>query len=192
MIEKPSAGRSIISQNFQCLTIEIPAKKNWFAIVFISIWMLGWLAGEVFVFVAVFTSDQPLLANAFLLFWLIGWTVGGVMAFLMLAWQLGGKEIISLENNLLKIEKSIEGIGRKKFYDIHTIKNLSIQPTQDLGFWGKSYSINMPNIKNGKIKFDYGMKTIKFADEIDEAEARMIMNKLKERAELISENFAAE
>lgn len=153
-------------------------------------WMGGWVMGEISVIGTILNSDTSIFANAFLLFWLVGWTVGGVVALYKISWQLVGREIINVERGLLRIEKSVKGIGRKKVYDIKSIQNIDINPTQDLGDWGGNYNRNLFGMKGGKIKFDYGMKTIKFANDIDEAEARMIIEKLKGNINLIEENFA--
>jgi hypothetical protein len=190
MIEKPTNGRATINQDFNSLSISIPSKKNWFIIIFMTAWMGGWVMGETFAIGAIFNSDTPIFANAFLLFWLVGWTVGGAFVLYTISWQLVGREIINLERGLLKIEKSVKGIGRKKVYDINSIQNIDINPTQDLGMWGGNYNRNLFGMKGGKIKFDYGMKTIKFANDIDEAEARMVIEKLKENTNLKKENFA--
>lgn len=153
-------------------------------------WMGGWVMGETFAIGTIFSSGTPIFANAFLLFWLTGWTVGGAFVMYMISWQLVGREIITLERGLLKIEKSVKGIGRKKVYDVRSIKNIDINPTQDVGIWGGYYNRNLFGMKGGKIKFDYGMTTIKFANDIDEAEARMVIAKLKGDKNLKEENFA--
>lgn len=41
----------------------------------------------------------------------------------------------------------------------------------------------------GTIAFDYGMKTVKFADGIDEAEGKHILNVLKEKRILTEANL---
>ena len=160
MIEVPSNGRAIIEQDFNTLKIKIPSKKNWFIIIFMSVWMGGWVMGETFAIGTVFRSDTPLFANAFILFWLIGWTSGGALVVYTILWQLIGREKITIERGVLKIDKSVLGIGRKKSYDIKSIKNLDINLTQDIGFLGRNHNRNILSMKAGKIKFDYGMKTI--------------------------------
>lgn len=190
MIEKPTNGRARINQDINSLNISIPSKKNWFIIIFMTAWMGGWVMGEAFAIRTIFNSDTPIIANAFLLFWLVGWTVGGAFVIYTISWQLVGREIINVERGLLRIEKSVKGIGRKKVYDINSIQNIDINPTQDFGIWGGNYNLNLFGMKGGKIKFDYGMKTIKFANDIDEAEARMIIEKLKGNTNLKEDNFA--
>ncbi len=190
MIEKPANGRAIIKHDFNSLYIEIPSKNNWFIIIFLTVWMGGWIVSEVFVIRIIINANSPIYANAFLLFWLLGWTIGGLLALYTILWQLIGRETISIEKGILTIDKSVKGIGRKKQYEIKSIRNLDINPTQDIGVWGGGYNRNMFMSKVGKIKFDYGMKTIKFANDIDEAEARMIFKKLKENTNFKEENFA--
>lgn len=179
MIEKPAIGRARIKHDFNSLRIEIPSKKNWFVIIFMLAWMGGWAVGEFSVIGILLRSDAPIFANAFLLFWLAGWTVGGIFAIYSVLWMLIGSEIITIDRGILEIKKSIKGIGRKRSYEIKSIRNLDINPMQDMGIWGGNYNRNTFGMKGGRIKFDYGMKTIKFANGIDEAEARMILEKLK-------------
>ena len=189
MIEKPANGRAKISQGFNSLNITIPSKKNWFIIIFMTAWMGGWVMGETFAIREVFNADTPIFANAFILIWLVGWTFGGAFVLFVILWQLFGQEIIIIERGILNIGKSIKGIGRNKQYEIKSILKIDINPTQEIGVFEGINNKNMLGIKGGKIKFDYGMKTILFANGIDEAEARMIIEKLKENNDFKEENF---
>jgi hypothetical protein len=188
MIERPSNGRARISQDFTALKIEIPSRKNWFVLIFFTFWLGGWFMGESFAIQEVFNSGVPFYENAFLLFWLGGWTVGGAFVILTILWQLIGKEIIIVSRGILKIEKSIRFVGLKKSYDIASIKNLTINPVPQLSNWNNRR--NSSNVLNsGKIQFDYGMKTIKFANDVEEAEARMLLTKLKDNTNFREEQF---
>ncbi len=188
MIEKPSVGRSKETEDFKSLKIEIPAKKSWFAIIFISFWMGGWAIGEILAIRKIFYPYLSLKADAFLLFWLAAWTAAGLHALYALLWNLIGKEIITIKRGIIKIEKSVLGIGRKKSFEIKFIKNLDINPTPTVGIF--ALNSNLSGSKIGKIKFNYGMKTIKFANEIDETEAKMIIEKMKNNINFSPENFA--
>ena len=154
-----------------------------------TFWLGGWVMGETFAIGAIFRSDKPVFANAFLLFWLLGWTVGALYVIYTILWQLIGRELIIVEKGLMTIGKSVKGIGRKKSYEIKSIKKLDVNPIQGVGIWHANYNRNMFGMRNGKIKFDYGMKTIKFANDVDEAEARMIFEKLKNNTNFNEENF---
>ena len=190
MFEKPSKGRATIYQDIKALYISIPSKKNWAIILFMTFWMGGWVMGETFAIRMLFLSDEPGFPSAFLWLWLVGWTIAGAYVIYTIFWQIAGREIITLERGQLIIEKSVKGIGRKKVYDTRSIKNIALNLTEDSGPWGGNYNRNFAGMKGGKIKFDYGMKTVKFANAVHEAEARMILNKLKENTYLSEDNFA--
>ena len=46
-METPYQGRATIQDNITDLQITIPAKRNWFVIIFIGTWLGGWLMGEI-------------------------------------------------------------------------------------------------------------------------------------------------
>ncbi len=192
MIENLSNGRAIIKQDFSVLSIEIPSRKNGFVIIFMIAWLGGWAVGEYFAVTTILHSDTPLFAHVFILFWLLGWTAGGAFVVYTILWQLMGREIITVEWNKMTIEKSVFGIGRKRIYEIRSIKNLDINPIQEKRIWRTNNNRNGYAMKSGKIQFDYGMKTIKFANDVDAAEAKMILEKLKANTNFNDENFALE
>ncbi len=192
MTEKPSKGRAEIHQDLHSLTIKIPSKKNWFIIIFTTAWMGGWLIGELFAINTLFFSDTPLFANLFLLVWLTLWTVGGIFMLISIIQQLIGYETISVKKGILEIKRTAGITIQKKLYEIKSIRHIDINPTIDLGMWSGAYLYrqNIIGFKNGKIKFDYGMKTIKFANDIEEAEARIIIEIFKENPNFKEDNFA--
>ncbi len=190
MIENPVSGRAVIKQEYDSISVEIPAKKNWFLIVFMTFWLGGWAMGEYSAIKAILSMEAPLFANAFLLFWLMGWTIGGGFAFYSVLWQLIGREIIRIESGFLTIGKSAAGIGKKKEYEINLIKNIDIMPGPHVR--GVQFKGKIPGFTGSRIKFDYEKKTIYFARDIDEAEAQMIINRFRQSPYLRSENFASD
>jgi len=161
--------------------VTIPSKKNIFLVLFLSAWLVGWCAGF-------FGAGSQLLnghmkdagGTAFLATWLVGWTVGGGFAFFIWFWMIFGKEIITLKSDALCIKKDIKGFGKEHEYDLSHLKNLRVMSggfnpfdfSSAMRFWGYG---------GGLIAFDYGAKTFRFGSSIDEAEADIIISKLKER-----------
>lgn len=47
-MERPYKDRATFQDNFTDLKIIIPAKRNWFIILFIGTLLGGWLMGEIF------------------------------------------------------------------------------------------------------------------------------------------------
>src|ERR1700742_1553015 len=103
-MESPYAGRAIIQDNFDHVVITIPAKRNWFIILFTLFWMGGWFMGETSAGKNVFTNFNG--AGLFMIFWLGAWTIGGAFAFSMLIWNLIGKEIITVFSGVLTIRRT--------------------------------------------------------------------------------------
>lgn len=129
MIESPSNGRAKIFKNGNTIEVQIPAKKNWFIIIFLTAWLGGWFMGETFVISTLFFGETPLFANVFLLFWLTGWTVGGLFCISILLWSIVGQEIVRAENGVIEIGRQIFSLKKSKKYHINDVRQLAINPT---------------------------------------------------------------
>jgi hypothetical protein len=183
MIESPYAGNAKIDYDGVELKIKIPAKKNWFIIIFFCAWLGGWFFGETAAINEIFSKEiNDIAANGFIIFWLIGWTVGGIVALAVLLWMLLGNEQIVFSNSLIEIKKGLKDWHfSNKQYETSQIKNLELNPQSTVnGIFGQSRNINdYTGFPGGKIRFDYGLKTVKFGINIDEAEARYLINEIK-------------
>jgi len=190
-MEKPYKGRATIQDNITDLQIIIPAKRNWFIIIFIGAWLCGWLMGEVFALGAVIGLLGGNPASLFILFWLIAWTVGGFFAFRTLLWTFKGKEIVTVGQGRLTIDKKGVLFYKPKTYDLNEVRNVRVQD-ENPGFnspFGRRTDFGTFN-SGGTIRFDYGLQTVKFASGIDEAEAKYIIAKLTERRLLTERNYS--
>ncbi len=189
MIEKPHTGRATITKNINDLHIEIPAQRNWFVIIFICFWLCGWLMGETFAATTIFMGDKPMFADLFLVVWLTLWTVGGGFAIYALLWMLIGVEFIHVDRGVIEIGRKIFEFKLSKKYDIGEIRQLQINHQSEFDQWGMNINRSLFNRKTGVLKFDYGMKTIKFANGIEEAEGRQLLGILKENSNFKEANF---
>ncbi|NQU54590.1 MAG: hypothetical protein HQ522_18875 [Bacteroidetes bacterium] len=179
MIEQLHTGRTKIDFEGTKMTIQIPSKKNWFIILFLCVWVTGWFIGEKSAITSLINSDN-IGIDTFMLVWLTGWTIGGAFAILVLLWTLAGRETLSIDKRIFQIDKGIKNfVFRTRKYDLKAVKNLELNPAQNKtslfaqnnvgDFWG---------LTGGKLRFDYGMKTIKFGIGIDEAEARYLIHEI--------------
>lgn len=173
--------RSTFNDALNGFVISIPSKKNIFLLLFLSAWLVGWCFGF-------FSAGSELLrgqmkdigGKVFIAVWLVGWTVGGGFAIFIWLWMIFGKEIITLKSDVLCIKKDVNGFGKEHEYDLSHLKNIRLMPggfnpfdfSSSMRFWGYG---------GGLIAFDYGAKTFRFGSSIDEAEAEIIISKLKER-----------
>lgn len=182
-LEKLENGRAKIHDLGNTLEIIIPSKKNILIILFVSLWLMGWFVGETMVLGTLLFGKTPMgFETIFFIVWLSLWTIGGLSAIVILLWNVVGQEVITLSRDRLEIARKVFGIGPSKEYIVSEVKNLRIFIDRNtftrrsvMSFWGFS---------GGLIKFDYGMKTVRFAQSIDEAEAVIILEKLKERESL--------
>ena len=182
-MESPYIGRAIIDERFDGVKISIPVKRNWFLIIFLSFWLCGWLAGEIFASKSAFGLGGAGVADAFLLIWLVGWSVGGFFAVRTWLWNLIGNEIILAEQGVLTIDKKGVLFYQPKTYDLNEAKNFRAEETyMENSFFGSKRTTNFWNMdSNGTIKFDYGLQTIKFGNNLYEAEANYILQKLRSK-----------
>jgi hypothetical protein len=156
------------------LLLVIPARIQWLATILLVAWLGGWAVGEVSVVRQVLHPGPDHPVSAFLTLWLIGWTVGGLVAGAALLRMLVGEERVLLRPDALVIHKNIFGIGRRRKYDLASIKRLRVTGPDSSRFSSGAGG-------SGWIAFDYGSRTIRFGQSVDAAEAFMLVKTLKER-----------
>ncbi|MCP4429278.1 MAG: hypothetical protein GY803_32745 [Chloroflexi bacterium] len=170
---KPAAARHTAIDFGDQLAIAIPSRKQWFQLPFLIFWLMGWTFGEL---AALNDIAQRGLngSGLFLLVWVTFWTIGGAMALLTLLWILLGREMIIMDGRLtLTHRREILGVGRSKNYDLSLIQDL------------RTVTLSLPRPRQwpgwqnyGVIAFDYGAKTIRIGNSLDEAEAKQIIRVL--------------
>lgn len=172
-------GRSKIENTGSGIRITIPAKKNYFLILFLAFWLVGWVFGEVVVLTQIFNpeSDSPKL---FMLAWLGGWTVGGAFAIYVWLWNIKGKEIINISSTELQHIRRLPIFQRSKEYDLSSVSRMRVQ-AQGNPIFGFHNGMEFWGISGGSIVFDYGHSTHKFGAQIDEAEADHIVSTIKQQ-----------
>lgn len=94
--------------------------------------------------------------------------------------MLFGKEVITGDRQYLIIEKRILVFKRRKEYEYIHIKELDVNENVTSMF-SRRNSLDYYGITGGKIKFDYGMKTIVFGSNIDLAEAKYLLENVIQR-----------
>jgi hypothetical protein len=193
MVEQPYDGRAQISKHIGGVTVVIPTAKQWGVIIFLCFWLVMWLIGLTFStgFLGFGGFDGMFPVGLFMVVWLAGWIFGGVFALRMLYWMLAGQEIITAENGLLTIRYKGLLFAGPKSYELGSVKGLRVFDdgiSSAFGFLNnRAFSDMMAVGKRGVIRFDYGRKTVKFADGIDEAEGKYIIDELKDAGVISAE-----
>jgi hypothetical protein len=178
---EPQTPRYNLNNTPDGLQVTLPLKRSWYAILFMMVWLCGWAFGEVMV-VSQLAHPSEKTPGLFLLIWLTGWTIGGIYAIGTLLWQLGGRELLTVNYSTMAHRVEIFGLGRTRTYSGDTIRGLraTAPPADESGnyqhlkppFFG-------PGI--GQLAFDYGASTIRLGAGLEEAEAKMLVKVLAER-----------
>lgn len=194
---EPAKPRYTLTDSFGQLTIAVPSRKNWFMILFLGFWLIGWAVGEIAV-PALFlpallsppagehqlgSSGPGVFLVVFLLAWLGGWTVGGVMAIRQWLWNLKGVEIVTLDGESLSIRRRSVGRGREKRYALAEVSALRVSvPAYDPSNpWGMQGATKWWSRSGGIMAFDYGASTVRFGQGLEEAEAKKLLAEIAQR-----------
>ncbi len=168
----PPKNRATVTETADGIELATPARKNWFLIVFLGAWMVGWVLGEV-------SAGRELMApegleseaRLFMLVWLIGWTMGGLAAFGLWIWTLAGVERAKIVGGSITLRREVLGIGLNREYDSSHITNLRVTP-DTISMFDPRAGLRMWGFGGGPIAFDYGSRTIRFGSGLEEAEAK--------------------
>jgi hypothetical protein len=183
----PPAPRHTLQDLGDRLIISIPSVKQWFLIVFLAVWFLGWAVGEGVV--ASFLIAGPGFGGAapdgILILWLAIWTVGGGFAIYQLAWQLTGYEIIEVARQGITVSRVVFRFHTSREYSAEYVKELRVSSSNvnlnHPALWTYYYQYPWSHHSFGSLAFDYGAKTFRFGAGVDEAEAKQIMAQIEQK-----------
>ena len=172
-------GRATVSTQMGALEIVIPSKRNLFVTAFLMAWLGGWFFGEASAIQSLHSGRPDGGATGFLLFWLIGWTIGGIAVGTTVLWNLAGKEILVVGRGELVHRRVIGGLGRSKSYDLAHVRELRVSPYIAASLVQRNQSPF--GFASGPIAFDYGAKTVRMGAGVEEAEAKQLVEMIKNR-----------
>jgi hypothetical protein len=170
--EEVKPPRFEIEQGLGGERIRVRAQRNIFALLFLPLWLIGWTIGGVAAIRQLLSTGQ-----IFLLVWLCGWALGWLFATATIAWMIGGSELIGTTGGDLEIGHSLLGLTRSRLYRGRDVSHLS---PADTPFFAR-FQFSLPFLmrtRSGAIKFSYGGRTVYAAQGLDEAEGRMVVERL--------------
>jgi len=176
----PSASRVIVTDGPGGLRLLIPAKRNWFIILFMGFWLCMWAVGEIMVPIQFLKGEIPGITVMFVLAWLGAWTVGGAFAIYLWLWNLMGRQIITIHGHTLTTRRDIGGYGFDREYDVSQVRDLRVSAMK-FNAWDYSASLQFFGLGGGLVAFDYGAKTYRLGAGLDEAEANLLVGKITNR-----------
>jgi hypothetical protein len=156
--------------------LRIPAARNLFVMAFLPIWLAGWTAGGLS---AITTLSHQF--SAFLLFWLCAWALGWVFAARAILWMAFGAETLRVINGDLQVTRGALWFSNTKLFRGRDIAQLARVQTVDW-FNGRYNMATFGfNGTHGAVRFTYGARSYDLAAGMDDAEARQILDWLKQR-----------
>lgn len=160
--------------------LTLTARRNWFVLLFLSAWLVGWGVGEFMVPTQMLGKSGRTGIDLFAVAWLVGWTLGGGFALYIWLWNLIGREIIEIDSESLRIKRAVGSVGPLREFSLGHVRALRVAPVgfspfdfaSGMRFWG---------VGGGSIAFDYGAKTYRFGSALDEAEAKQVLARIGDR-----------
>ena len=181
--QDPAAGRAKVVENSDTFQISFSSTQNIFHTAFLGFWLCGWLFGELFV-LALLVSGGTGGATLFLIGWLGAWTVGGIFGISQFLWGVSGREILTLSGGTLTVRRQIPGYRRIWNYRVGDIQNIRADGALSAAA-SPFFAFNNLGIfsgkANGTLKFDYGLSTVGFGLNMEEAEAKALAERLSSR-----------
>lgn len=174
-IEEPYLGSAkIIAESKNSLELEIPVRKNWYHIL-LNLSNIGfWLFLEFFFFgfLVLSTSREAMLE---LLVVNIIWLLLGLIFLINIFWEIYGKQILLVNENEIKVIKRALIFYSFKKYKKDFISSFKINVSKPYFLIKKRDSFWF---NTGIIKFNYIGSDRKIMLDLDEAEAKFIIDKI--------------
>jgi len=182
-METPYAGRAIINSFYDGVAIIIPAKEPLFAVVGKLVFQCLTLAFVIFFCTALFSvAGQGGRTFAYGL--IAVWTVANIFYTRRTLWGLAGKEVITVFQGVLTINRKNDFLSRAKTYDLALCSNFFAFEEQRpiMHPYNRTADMLRPKVKPGTIKFDYDVvDTVQFGDWLPQAEGEYIIKCLKDK-----------
>ena len=178
MFIEPSSRRSRTSLTDDGVQVSIPARRHVPLLLFHAVWLVAWLVGGSMAIPHAFGDTGG--PGLFLKAWLLLWAGAAVSVFFACAWTLRGREIVTRRADRLTLKRDLFGMGRTREFDRAAITNMRVVPVTS-PFESRAI-VPIPGMAIGRVAFDYGATTVRFADAVDEVEAALIVQELGSHA----------
>lgn len=131
----------------------------------------------------------PIFIKIFVVIWFLGWIIGMLCFAFIILFEYYGIEQIIVDKNVLKVNKTVYGIGVKKKYEIDRISNMRLNPFFDLSLKEGRNKIYGNARRGGKIEFHYNQKLKSLGHLIKIYNSKEILESLKKNDSFKEINF---
>jgi hypothetical protein len=150
------------------ITTSVNVFKNSFLIVFaifFSVFWVGFGAFSSYMIVEDITSDFPFTLPKIIYVLPVEWLLGSIFLAAVFIWRFTFKEIFVVSEQEIVVNQQSRIFSRSSRYLAEHISDLRASTS----YWNKP------------IAFDYGARTMRFGQGLDEAEAKQIVARIQER-----------
>jgi len=172
----PFGNRSQITRTRDGVIITIPAPANIFILLFLSVWIMAWAVGEVFIPWQIIKGAIP-VDSSFIFLWLAGWTIFGPFAIYAWLWMVRGKEYVRVNPDVIGIRRSVWSRGVERQFLVADIFGLRVVDDDAWHFWREE---DPPRYswREGPLAFEYGGTTMRFGKGLREQEAHELLDEI--------------
>ncbi len=157
--------------------IYITAKKEWWSLMFLPVWIAGWTFGGLMAMKWVL-HPGPSTPIAFISLWLLGWALGEGWAIYQWFWTAFGKEVVQIREGDLTIKREILGRGRTRTFPIGSVTDLRASGIFPSSSYWDNYLVQM-RLRGGTVAFDSQGRTQRFGIQLTESEAQQVVQELR-------------
>ena len=168
-------NRATLHEDTSSLSINLPAKRRFFAACLSIVWLVFWLYALVAVTAQLFQNTG--FASIFLLIWVLGWIIVGILAVATLLWLVAGRETLILSDKTLTITRSIPVWSHRAEYPLKHVQDIRLRQQRKR----RNKAMGVFNRAQGEIIFTYDDRTIGFGLELDQTDAEILMKRIMAR-----------
>lgn len=170
------------------IVADLPSPRRPVTIGVLSLWLVGWGFGVVFMVQQLLLPGPFGADRAFLFAWLLLWVAAGFGVMAYIVWLHAGRERVSIEGDSLVIRHGVFGLWRARRWPLASIRRLrpfgrEIPPmiALSLDFSGRGAT---------GVRFESGGQVVRFARTLNEHDARSLVDRLRARPEFEREPHA--
>lgn len=157
--------------------VRIAAARNWFVLLFLPVWLVGWTVGGIMVGLVQIRGGAPDW-DGFIYIWLALWLIAAGLALYLWLWNAFGNEVVRIGGSALSLKRDILGLGVRRSFPITGVSNL-----RAAGLFGSlhswSYGMAWYGLSPGVVAFEHEGKTHRFGIQLEEQEAHELVEALK-------------
>lgn len=164
-------SRLSVTQDGGYTRIEVPARRPFFIILFLTFWLCLWTVGGLAALAGLFDGTGDAAGNLFSAIWLCVWAFGWIYTAISLAWMGFGTDTLWIGSSQIGRKLSVGALSKSYEYDVTHAKRT----------WFKKQPIGSTSAapwSGNSVVMSYGGKQVKFANGVDETEAQIILDTL--------------